>query len=125
MSSAPPSSRVALVTGAAQGIGRAISLRLADDGFNVALNDLPSKSAELEALKAEIAEKGREAIVAPGDVSSEDDVISMVDTTVSRLGSLDVVCTALNHPLHVDSSLFLQMVANAGITFACPLTERQ
>ncbi|KAF5314439.1 hypothetical protein D9619_011870 [Psilocybe cf. subviscida] len=105
MSSTTPTTRIALVTGAAQGIGRAISLRLADDGLNVALNDLPSKSAELEALKAEITAKGRQATVVPGDVSSEDDVISMVNATVAQLGSLDV------------------MVANAGITFACPLTE--
>ena len=36
-----PSTRVALVTGAAQGIGEAISLQLADDGLDIALNDIP------------------------------------------------------------------------------------
>ncbi|KAA1467424.1 NAD(P)-binding protein [Dentipellis sp. KUC8613] len=82
---------VALITGAAQGIGRAIALRLADDGFDVAVNDLGSKSFELERLVAEITEKGRKACAVPADVTQEDEVKKMVEDTVDRLGSLDVV----------------------------------
>jgi NAD(P)-dependent dehydrogenase (short-subunit alcohol dehydrogenase family) len=88
---------VALVTGSAQGIGRAIAIRLARDGFDIALNDLPAKSAVLEDLAAEIqrgetegAYHPRTCIVA-GDVSKEDEVKRMIDTTVHTLGSLDVV----------------------------------
>jgi NAD(P)-dependent dehydrogenase (short-subunit alcohol dehydrogenase family) len=89
---------VALVTGSAQGIGRAIAIRLARDGFDVALNDLPAKSAVLEDLAAEIQRGGetegayhpRTCIVAC-DVSKEDEVKRMIDTTVHLLGSLDVV----------------------------------
>ncbi|KAF9477690.1 acetoin reductase family protein [Pholiota conissans] len=103
--SSSPSTKVALVTGAAQGIGKAIALKLADDGLDIALNDLSSKSSELESLKAEIETKGRKTTIVFGDVSSEPDVIAMIEGVVSQLGSLDV------------------MVANAGITFACPLTE--
>ncbi|OAX36652.1 NAD(P)-binding protein [Rhizopogon vinicolor AM-OR11-026] len=95
---------VALVTGSAQGIGRAIAIRLAQDGFDVALNDLLVKNAALEDLAAEIQRGGesegsyhpRTCIVA-GDVSKEDEVKRMIDTAVDELGSLNV------------------MVANAGI----------
>ena len=41
---------VAIITGAAQGLGRAIALRLASDGFDVALNDIPAKAPALEEL---------------------------------------------------------------------------
>jgi NAD(P)-dependent dehydrogenase (short-subunit alcohol dehydrogenase family) len=89
---------VALVTGSAQGIGRAIAIRLAQDGFDVALNDLPAKQAALEDLAAEL-QRGRSlegsyhprTCVVPCDVSKEDEVKSMIDTTVAVLGSLDVV----------------------------------
>ncbi|KAK0204239.1 NAD-binding protein [Desarmillaria ectypa] len=91
---------VALITGSAQGIGRAIALRLADDGFHISLNDLPSMGAELDVLASEIASKGRKSHIITGDVSSESDVQKMISSTVHALGSLDV------------------MVANAGICIA-------
>ncbi|KAF8176076.1 hypothetical protein BJ912DRAFT_884702 [Pholiota molesta] len=103
--SSSTATRIALVTGAAQGIGKAIALRLADDGLDVALNDLSSKSSELESLKKEIEDKGRKSAILLGDVSSEPDVIAMIEGIVSQLGGIDV------------------MVSNAGINFACPLTE--
>ncbi|OJA16704.1 hypothetical protein AZE42_11173 [Rhizopogon vesiculosus] len=104
---------VALVTGSAQGIGSAIATRLARDGFDVALNDLPAKNAVLEDLAAELR-RGEESegsysprtCIVVGDVSKEDEVKRMIDTVVDELGSLDV------------------MVANAGIAeLADILTE--
>ncbi|KAJ7779154.1 hypothetical protein B0H16DRAFT_806616 [Mycena metata] len=89
---------VALVTGAAQGIGRAIALRLADDGFDVAVNDLSPNSQVLDALVDEIKQKGRESAVFIADVSEEEQVKEMVEEAVKKLGGLDV------------------MVANAGVT---------
>jgi len=95
--SSTSTTRVAIITGAAQGIGRAIALRLAEDGLDIAINDIPSKTNALEEVVSEIRQKGRKAIYVTGDVSQEADVQKLVDETVAQLGSVDV------------------MVANAGI----------
>ncbi|KAH9477362.1 Short-chain dehydrogenase [Psilocybe cubensis] len=97
--------RVAIVTGAAQGIGKSIALRLAEDGLDVVVNDIPSKSSELDSVKAAVEAKGRKSLAVVGDISSEADVIALVEKTVSALGGLDV------------------MVANAGILFPTPLVD--
>jgi meso-butanediol dehydrogenase / (S,S)-butanediol dehydrogenase / diacetyl reductase len=82
--------RVALVTGAARGIGRAIALRLAVDGLDVAVNDLPN-SSELDDVVREIESKGRRSLAVPADVSLEEGVEKIIQQVVQRLGSLDVV----------------------------------
>lgn len=83
--------RVAIVTGAAQGIGRSIALRLAADGLDVAVNDVQSQKQALDAVVSEIQAKGRKAVALTADVSSEEDVKNMVEKTVEQLGRLDVV----------------------------------
>ncbi|KAJ7264957.1 acetoin reductase family protein [Mycena haematopus] len=95
--STPEYTRVAIVTGAAQGIGKAIGLRLAADGLDVVVSDLPGQIDSLNAVVEEIQRLGRKAIAVIADVSKEDDVKGMVEATVAGLGRLDV------------------MVANAGV----------
>lgn len=92
-SRARPSKGVALITGGARGIGRGIALRLADDGYDVAVNDLPD-TPELEEVVNTIAAKGRRTLATPGNVSEESVVIDMIESTVKMLGSLDIVRTA-------------------------------
>ena len=82
--------KVALVTGAARGIGRAIALRLARDGLDVAVNDI-SSSPELNGLVREIESKGRHSVAVPADISLEQDVEKTIQKVVQDLGSLDVV----------------------------------
>ncbi|KII85534.1 hypothetical protein PLICRDRAFT_145303 [Plicaturopsis crispa FD-325 SS-3] len=96
---------VSLVTGAAQGIGRAIALRLADDGFDVAVNDIAAKKVDLESLRADIEKKGRKSRCVFADVSVEEQVKTMIDTVVAELGGLDV------------------MVANAGVITWAPFFD--
>jgi len=81
----------ALITGSAQGIGRAIALRLARDGFDIALNDLPSKREELRALADEIEQLGRKTLLVPADVTVEEEVQGMVQDVSDKLGGLDVM----------------------------------
>lgn len=81
--------KVVLVTGAGQGIGRGIALRLAKEGANVGLVDL--KSDKIDAVKAEIEALGRKATTVTADVSNRDQVFAAVDHVAKELGGLDAV----------------------------------
>lgn len=118
-------SRVAIVTGAAKGIGEAIALRLADDGLDIALFDLPQERAGLDAVAAALKGKGRRALVLVGDVTVEDDVAAMVDSTVAELGGLDVVriFTYLLYDVGAHVIMAFQMIANAGVFWLKPFVD--
>jgi 2-hydroxycyclohexanecarboxyl-CoA dehydrogenase len=76
---------VALVTGAAQGLGNATAVRLAADGFTVAVNDIADDS-RLSELAARI-----DGIAVAGDISDPAEVVRMVATTVEQIGSINVL----------------------------------
>jgi NAD(P)-dependent dehydrogenase (short-subunit alcohol dehydrogenase family) len=82
--------RVALVTGAQQGIGRAIALALAREGADVAVNFLDDRAAA-ERVAAEARDLGRRAVVVQADVARRAEVEAMVATTVKELGTPDIV----------------------------------
>ncbi len=81
--------RVAIVTGAGQGIGRAIALMAAREGMRVTVNDIRADTAA-ETVRL-IREQGGEAAVHVGDVSEEADVARLVEETVSRWGRVDLL----------------------------------
>ncbi len=83
--------RTALVTGASRGIGRAIALGLARDGFDVVVNDIARQRDELEAVAAEIDATGRRGIALFADVSDAAAVRAMVDEAIARAGRIDAV----------------------------------
>ncbi|GAB7527086.1 SDR family oxidoreductase [Paraburkholderia sp. 2C] len=96
--------KVALVTGAARGIGASVASRLAADGFAVAIN-YASSSKEAEALVAELREEGTMAIAVKADVADPVDVRRMFDTVEKELGKVDV------------------LVNNAGVMTVVPLND--
>jgi 3-oxoacyl-[acyl-carrier protein] reductase len=81
--------RVAFVTGAAQGIGRAIALALAEDGADVALGDLNLE--KLEAVAREVEGLGRKALALHLDVASSDSVQAAVAKVLEAWGKIDIL----------------------------------
>lgn len=95
--------RVAIVTGAAEGIGRAISQRLAKDGFDLGLFDLPRAKDRLDELAESLRkEHGATVVNVLGDVSAEEDVNRLVETVVQELGSLYAVSENSRRSLRVQ-----------------------
>ena len=85
------SNKVALVTGSSRGIGRAIALKLAEVGANVAVNDIASAAEALEGVVKEIESLGRQSMAVTADVSSSEDVNRMVESVVSKFGRIDIL----------------------------------
>jgi glucose 1-dehydrogenase len=86
----PLAGKVALVTGAGSGIGRAAAIALARAGADVAVNDLRAADDVVK----EIQSLGRRALACPADVSDQAAVERIADDTVSKLGSLDLFVSA-------------------------------
>ena len=81
--------KVALVTGAGSGIGQAIAFRLAKAGARVIVNDLDTKNAEITVEK--LKDFGAEGLPFQADISSPDEVSSMVAEGVKRFGAIDIL----------------------------------
>ena len=81
--------KVAVVTGASRGIGRAIALGFARAGADVAV--AARSEADLKSLADEIEEAGRRALVAPTDVTNRDEIESLIARTVDELGGLHIL----------------------------------
>jgi glucose 1-dehydrogenase len=86
-----------LITGGTSGIGQAIAVRFAEFGANVAINyrSRPEDAAETEQQVADCVAKvqrmGVKDVVVRGDVSKEEDVVSMIGDTIEKLGGVDVL----------------------------------
>ena len=83
--------KIALVTGASRGIGRAIALGLAQRGFDLALNDIAAQAEALKATADEARALGRRVEELYADVSDKAQVRAMVDAAVERLGTVHAV----------------------------------
>lgn len=81
--------KIAIVTGAGQGIGKGIALCLAEEGAHVVVADVNVKTATNTAM--EIKKLGRNALPISTDVSIQDDVQTLINTTVKEFGQLDIL----------------------------------
>jgi meso-butanediol dehydrogenase/(S,S)-butanediol dehydrogenase/diacetyl reductase len=99
----PIQGKAALVTGGGQGIGRAIALRLAKDGANVAIVDL--NEDKTNSVAAEVRALGRQATAFKADVSRRDEIYAAIDHAEKELGGFDI------------------MINNAGIAQVLALAE--
>ena len=92
--------RVAIVTGASQGMGRAVTHRLATEGAALGLVASPADAGDLERVAQEVGERGSDAIAIPGDVADADTAARAVSQSLKAFGRLDY------------------LVSNAGIFYA-------
>jgi NAD(P)-dependent dehydrogenase (short-subunit alcohol dehydrogenase family) len=79
--------RVAIVTGGAQGIGKAYALKLAEEGAKVVIADI----LDAEAVQQEIESKGGEALGLHTDVADEKSTEEMAQKTIERFGGIDIL----------------------------------
>ena len=99
----PIDGKVILITGAGQGIGRAIALRLAKDGAHIAIVDV--NADKMQTVADEVRKIGRKATTFKADVTKRDEVHAAVDYAEKQLGGFDVI------------------VNNAGIAQVQPLAD--
>jgi 3-oxoacyl-[acyl-carrier protein] reductase len=85
------SGKVAIVTGSARGIGRAIALKLAEVGADIVVNDIAGASESLESIASEIRALNRQVLSVTADVSSKDDVNRMVEAAADAFGHIDIL----------------------------------
>ena len=95
--------KIALVTGASRGIGRAIAERLAQSGASVAVN-YSSNAAEAQKVVAQIKASGGNALAIRADVGRVPEIVRMFDETIAHFGRLDI------------------LVNNAGVMFIKPVS---
>lgn len=81
--------KVAIVTGAGQGMGRAVAKRLAAGGARLVVNDVNGAAADDTAMS--LREKGADAIAVSGSVINSTDVLDMIETTLSKYDSLNIL----------------------------------
>jgi 2-deoxy-D-gluconate 3-dehydrogenase len=124
--------KIAIVTGASQGIGRAIALGLAKAGAHVVLAKHPSgRHEEIKAVQTEIESLGRKAIVVLTDVADVKQVQAMIDTTVTTFGRVDILVnnagwTGTTPALDVTEEEYDKTMASSlkSVFFACQAAAR-
>jgi NAD(P)-dependent dehydrogenase (short-subunit alcohol dehydrogenase family) len=94
--------KVALVTGASRGIGKAIVLELAKSGFDIAINDIELAAEGQEAME-QIKKLGRSVIFIKADISKFEEVERMTREVVEKLGRIDVLVN--NAGINIDKLL--------------------
>ncbi len=106
MENLPLQGKVALITGARRGIGKAVALRLARSGANVLVNDIAAGEQEAEATAQELRALGVKACVISADVCNSAEVNAMLDKALAEFGRLDIL---VNNAGITRDSLLMRM----------------
>jgi 3-oxoacyl-[acyl-carrier protein] reductase len=107
--------KVALVTGASRGIGRAIALAFGEAGASVAVTARTAPA--LESVVTELSSKGVEALAIPADLSHESDIMQVTEQTLARFGHIDILVNnaGIVHPrvdlVDFDITLWKQVIS--------------
>ena len=82
--------KTVFVTGASRGIGKEVALKFAENGYNVVINYVSSKT-NVEELKTEFENKGVKALIMQADVTDKDAIETLVKKAIEEFGSIDVL----------------------------------
>ena len=99
--------RVAVITGAARGIGRGIALCMAAEGADIVLNDLPPDApgvVDARATAADIEAIGRRALVVYGDVTDRDAVDQVFAAAIEQFGRVDIAVANAAFSMHLQET---------------------
>ncbi|UTX51729.1 SDR family oxidoreductase [Candidatus Saccharibacteria bacterium TM7i] len=94
--------RKALITGGDSGIGRAVAIAFAREGADVAISYLPVEQTDAEDVKAAIEASGQQAVLIPGDLTSEDFARSLPKRAAETLGGLDILVNNAGKQMYND-----------------------
>jgi len=94
--------RKALITGGDSGIGRAVAIAFAREGADVLISYL-NEHEDANETAALVTEAGRKAVLVPGDISSEQHCISIVDKAIEEFGGLDIIVNNAAYQMSRDS----------------------
>jgi len=95
--------KVALITGADSGIGRAVAVLYAKEGADVAVVYLPSEQRDAEETRAAVEDTGRECLLIPGDLSEAEFCEEAVERTVKEFDHLDILVNNAAFQQHQES----------------------
>jgi 2-deoxy-D-gluconate 3-dehydrogenase len=124
--------KAAIVTGASQGIGRAIALGLAQAGANIVMAKHPVGSTEeIEWVRAQIEGMGRGAFIVPTDVSQPSQINALMEAAKAKFGQIDILVnnagwTGTTAALHVTEEEYDKTMAASlkSVFFACQAAAR-
>jgi len=108
------SGKVALVTGAAKRLGRAIALHLAREGADVVIH-FQSSGTEAQEVVAHIINLGRHAICLPADLAKKSDIDKLFAATHKKFGRLDILINNASNFLHADFASITEEIWDAAL----------